>query len=146
MIAAYLREISYMSEGMSYAAIARETGIPYRQILKTRTGPIRMTAEQRYNVRKAYRREAYGRLRATGFAPHQAKRWSQTVPVRVQIITSDLRLKIADLTNGAIANHFDANGIPTSPYNVDQIYDSMYDKVKSGIEQSELPTEEIMDY
>jgi len=140
------RQLFYISQEQSFAAIARATGIPYRTVLAMRERLVTLTVTQKQGMRNMFQREAYGRLRRTGFSTAEARRWSWYRPERVTIKDMSLKAKIAELTTGAVAGKMEKDGIPTSKKAVDELYDDMYERVKEGIETSIEPTEIIMDY
>lgn len=146
MIPVFIRQIAYIAEGQSFAAIARMTGIAYRTVLAIRTGKVSLTSAFKTSIRNMYQREAYGRLRETGFSASQARRWSWYRPERVVIHELSLKHKIAELATGAVASKLHALGLPTTKGRVDEMYDEMYQAVKVGIQQSIEPIEVIYDY
>ncbi len=146
MIPLIPRQLYYISQEQSFAAIARATGIPYRTILTLRERVVPLTTVQRQGLRNMFQREAYGRLRRTGYSTTEARRWSWYRPERVTIKDMSLKAKIAELATGAVAGKLESEGIPTTKKAVDELFDDMYEKVKQGIETSIEPTEIIMDY
>ena len=145
MIYKYARQLAYVAEQRSYAFIARSTGIPYRQVLAMRAGKLKISSEFATSIRNMYQREAYGRLRETGFSTYEARRWSWYTPERVVIKSLSLKARIAELATGAVAAKLRSLGIPTSPKAVDDWYDEMYEKVRVGISRSLHTTEELME-
>lgn len=146
MIPRYVKQLFYVAVERSYAFIARITGIPYRTVLAMRAGKIAIKSEFARSLRNMYQREAYGRLRETGYSATEARRWSWYAPERAVIKEFSLKAKIADLATGALASKLKKEGVPTSRKAIDDMYDEMYEKVKKGIETSIEPTETIMDY
>lgn len=146
MIPAYVRQLFYVAEQRSFAYMARMTGIPYRTVLAMREGKIKLTSEFARSLRNMYQRESYGRLRETGYSATEARRWSWYSPERVVIKELSLKHKIAELATGAVAAKLKKEGIPTSKRAVDDIFDDMYEAVKTGVQTSIEPTETIMDY
>lgn len=146
MIPLFVRQLSYIAEKQSYAAISRTTGIPYRTVLAMRTGTIGASTTAKRALRNMYQREAYGRLRETGYSSSQARRWSWYKPERVVVNTYSLRFKIGELATGALAAKFRQHGIPTSIGAVSEMYDDMYERVKKGIIRSIEPSEIWFDY
>jgi len=146
MIPLIPRQLYYISQEQSFAAIARATGIPYRTVLALRDRTIPLTTVMRQGIRNMFQREAYRRLRRTGFSATEARRWSWYRPERVTIKDMSLKVKITELTTGAVAGKLEAEGLPTTKEAVDDLFDDMYEKVKEGIETSIEPTEIIMDY
>jgi len=146
MIPAYVRQLFYVAEQRSFAYMSRMTGIPYRTVLAMREGKIKLTSEFARSLRNMYQRESYGRLRKTGYSATEARRWSWYAPERAVIKEMSLKHKIAELATGATAAVLEKEGIPTTKQAIDDIYDDMYGRVKTGIETSIEPTETIMDY
>lgn len=146
MIPLFLRQLSYIAETNSFAAIARMTGIAYRTVLAMRTGKVSLTSAFKTSIRNAYQRTAYGRLRETGFSASEARRWSWYRPERAVIHELSLKHKIAELTTGAVASKLNALGLPTTKGSVEDLYDEMYEAVKMGIQRSIEPIEVVYDY
>jgi len=146
MIYAYMRQLFYVAEQRSYAYISRATGIPYRTVLAMRAGTMKLTSEFTRSMRNIYQRESYGRLRETGFSPHEARRWSWYRPEEVVIKEMSLKYKIGELATGAVAAKLRSLGLPTTKKAVDDLFDEMYQAVKEGIQTSIEPTEVWMDY
>jgi len=146
MIALFARQLSYIAEKQSYAAIARSTGIPYRTVLAMREGKIKIASEFKKSIRNMYQRESYGRLKETGFSSSQARRWSWYKPERVVVQTHSLRYKIGELATGALAGKLKKEGLDITKINVNDLFDEMYNKVKRGIQRSIEPTEIWFDY
>lgn len=146
MIALFARQLSYIAQKQSYAAIARSTGIPYRTVLAMRDGKIKIDSEFKKSMRNMYQRESYRRLKDTGFSSSQAKRWSWYKPERVVVQTHSLRYKIGELATGALAAKLKKKGLDVTKVNVDDLFDDMYERVKQGIQRSIEPTEIWFDY
>lgn len=146
MIPVFLRQLSYIAEKQSFAHIARQTGIPYRTVLAMRAGKIQVSSDFKSSLRNMYQRESYGRLKESGFSASQARRWSWYRPEQVFIHERSMMAKIADLATGAVASALRATGMPTTKGAVEDLFDSMYQAVKIGIQRSERTTEEIYDY
>jgi len=146
MIPIVLRQLFYIAENNPFAVIARTTGIAYRTVLALRTGQVTFTSAFKSSIRNMYQREAYGRLRATGYSASQARRWSWYAPERVVIKEFSLKYKIGELATGAVASRLHKAGIPTGQGAVEALFDEMYEKVKLGIQRSIEPTEIIFDY
>ena len=146
MIPLIPRQLFYISQEQSFAAIARATGIPYRTVLAMRERLVTLTVTQKQGMRNMFQRESYRRLRKTGFSATEARRWSWYRPERVTIKDMSLKAKISELTTGAVAGKLEAEGLPTTKEAVDDLFDDMYERVKEGIETSIEPTEIIMDY
>lgn len=146
MIPVFLRQLFYIAETQSFAAIARGIGIPYRKVLALRAGKIVLSSAFKSSLRNMYQRTAYSRLRKTGFSPSEARRWSWYRPEEVVIKEKALTYKIGELTTGAVAAKLRAEGIPTTPGGVDKLYDDLFEQIKAGISESIEPTQIIMDY
>lgn len=146
MIPAFLKQVFYVAEKRSWAYIARETLIPYRQVLRLRQGPVSLASELVNNIRNLYRREAYSRLRDVGFSYHQARRFSTYAVEAVRLHTQQMRLKIADLATGATAAKIRQAERQGVFLDLDTTYDEMYAKVQEGIKSSPEPAERIYDY
>lgn len=146
MIPLIPRQLYYIAQEQSFAAIARATGIPYRTVLALRKPGVKITDVMRAGLRNMYQREAYQRLRRTGFSTHEARRWSWYRPERVTIKDLSMKSKIATLTTGAVAVKMESEGIPTSKKATGDLFDDMYQKVKDGVSESIESTEVIMDY
>jgi len=146
MIPLFLRQLFYVAETQSFAAIARSTGIPYRTVLAIRSGKIDLSSSFKASIRNMYQRESYSRLRDTGFSTSQARRWSWYRPERVVIQEYSLKYKIGALATGAVAARLRKTVIPTSQGAVDALFDEMYEKIKTGVQQSIEPIEVIYDY
>lgn len=146
MIALFVRQLAYIADKQSYAAIARGTGIPYRTVLAMRTGKLAVSSEFKKSIRNMYQRESYKNLRETGFSTSQARRWSWYKPEKVVVQTHSLRFKIGELATGALAAKLKKEGIPTSQRAVDDMFDDMYERVKIGIQRSIEPSEIWFDY
>lgn len=146
MIPLIPRQLFYIAQKQSFAAIARATGIPYRTVLALREREITLTTAMKQGLRNMFQREAYGRLRQTGFSANEARRWSWYRPERVTIKALTMKNKISYLATGAVAQKMEAEGIPTSKEATDALFDDMYEKVKEGISTSDKSTEEIEAY
>lgn len=146
MIPLIPRQLFYLAQEQSFAAIARMTGIPYRTVLAMRERVIPLTVTQKASMRNAYQREAYGRLRRTGFSTKEARRWSWYRPERATIVDLSMKNKISYLTGGGIAKKLEAKGIPTSKEATEEMFDEVYEAVREGISVSDEPTETILDY
>ncbi|GAJ09320.1 unnamed protein product [marine sediment metagenome] len=146
MISLFARQLSYIAEKQSYAAIARSTGIPYRSVLAMREGKIKISSVFKKSIRNMYQREAYGRLKDTGFSSSQARRWSWYKPEKVVVQTYSLSYKIGELATGALAGKLKKEGLDITKVNVDDLFDEMYEKIKIGIQISIEPTEIWFDY
>lgn len=142
----YLKQLSYVAEKRSYAYIARESGIPYRTVLAMRAGKIKISSEFARTMRNTFQREAYGRLRKTGFSTQEARRWSWYAPERVVLQEMSLKLKIAELTTGSVSAHILREGLPITGETVSELYDKYYEDIRQGIATSPLPIEDIMVY
>lgn len=146
MIPLIPRQLFYIAQEQSFAAIARGTGIPYRTILALRKPGVTITSAMKKGLRNMFQRTAYNRLRRTGFSSFEARRWSWFRPERVTIKDLSMKAKIATLTTGAVAGKLEAEGIPTTKEAIDELYDDMYKRVKEGVSESIETTEVIMDY
>lgn len=146
MIAAFVRQMLYVAERRSFAYIAREIGLPYRTVLTLRRGELDISSAFKSSIRNLYQREAYQRLRDVGYSYHEARRWSSYNPERVGLRSHTLRLKIADLAQGAVASKLRKEGLAITKRNIDSYFDEMYNKVKRGIQHSRKTTEEIDRY
>jgi len=146
MIPLIPRQLFYIAQEQSFAAIARGTGIPYRTILALREREITLSTLMKNKIRNMYQREAYSRLRRTGFSTKEARRWSWYKPERVTIKDLSMKNKISYLATGATAQKLEAEGIPTTKEATDELFDDMYEKVKEGIQASDKTTEAIEAY
>lgn len=146
MMPLFVRQLFYIAETQSFAAIARQTGIPYRTVLAARSGKLDLSSAFKSSLRNMFQREAYGRLRAAGFSTSESRRWSWYRPERVVIHENSLKYKIGELATGAVAAKLRAEGMPTEPRAVNDMFDEMYRKIQEGIQRSIEPTEIIYDY
>ncbi len=146
MMPLFVRQLFYIAENQSFAAIARTAGIPYRTVLAIRSGKIDLASQFKSSLRNMYQRESYSRLKDAGFSSSQARRWSWYRPERAVIHETSLKYKIGELATGAVAAKLRKDGIPTGKGAVDTLFDEMYEKVKIGIQRSIEPSEIIYDY
>jgi len=143
MIPLIPRWLYYISQEKSFAAIARATGIPYRTVLQLRTREMPLTTVMRQGLRNMFQREAYGRLRRTGFSTKEARRWSWYRPEQVVIKDMAMKNRIQYLTSGSLAERLESKGLPTTAGNIDEIYDEVYENIREKISKSPKSTEDI---
>ncbi len=146
MMPLFVRQLSYIAKEQSYAAIARTIGMAYRTVLAMRTGKLKIASVFKSSIRNMYQREAYGRLRDTGYSTSEARRWSWYRPEEVVIKAQSLKYKIGELATGALAAKLRKEGISTSIGATEDLFDEMYQKIKEGIQRSIEPTEIWLDY
>lgn len=146
MIPLIPRQLFYLAQEQSFAAIARMSGIPYRTILSLREPGVKITSVMKQGLRNAFQREAYRRLRRTGFSTKEARRWSWYRPERVTIADLSMKNKISYLTSGGIAKKLESQGMPTTKEATADMFDEVHEAVRKGVSKSDEPTEAILDY
>ena len=146
MIAAYLRQLSYMRESQSWQWVARETGIGSKALRQIRSGKVAPSEDFKRQIKNTYHREAYARLRETGFSPKNARIYSQYRPELASAYQMQMSLKIGDLTIGKVAERLETKGLKTTQRNIDRYYDETFEGITKGISNSDLSFEEIQDY
>ncbi len=145
MTPAYLRQLTYMTERRSWADVSRQTGIPTRALKGIVSGKKEPETEWKNYIKNAFRRSAYAELKDAGFSAKEANRWAAYRPETVQLKTTLISYKIADLATGVLAMRLETTGQKTTKATTDKWYDSIYNSIKKGIQNSRRTTEEILE-
>ena len=146
MISAALRQLTYLTEGRSLSWVARETDIPMQTLTRYQKGAIDLNAEYKRQIKNAFSREANSRLKAAGFSVNNARIYSQYRPEIVSAFEAEMRFKIADLAQGAVASKLNSGNLTATKKNVDAYYDTVYSKIQEGMRRSRLSVQEQFDY
>ena len=146
MIAAYLRHLQYMSEARSWQWVAKETGIGSKALRQIRAGKLAPGSDYSKKIKNIYHREAYSRLRESGFSAKNAKIYSQYRPELASAYQMQMQLKIGDLALGKVAVTLENKGLKTTKANINRYYDKTFEGITKGISNSDLSFEEIQDY
>jgi hypothetical protein len=146
MITLVLRQLTYMRESNSIQGIATKTEVPYNALRQILNKGYTDNDSYKNKIELAYGREAYGRLRDIGFSANNARIYSKYRPELASAYESKMMLKIADLTNGAVAERLARDDKPFSQKRVTEIYDIIYKSVRDSIKNSRRTVEEVFDY
>ena len=145
MTPAYLRQLKYITDRRSWADASRAVGVPSSTLRLFAGGKREPPEAIKNDIRNAYRREAYTKLRDTGFSSTEARRWSTYRPETTQLKTTLLSYKIADLTVGLLGFRAQSQKIVDVKSYIDENYDKVYADIKKGIKRSRRTTEEIIE-
>lgn len=137
------RRLGFVFEQRSYGWIARESGIPRSTVRYAALGERVLPTQYQSTLRNLYQREAYKRLGDVGFSPHQARRFSSFAPASVSIKILDMRLKVQDLTIGAVGREMEDLDLPGVFDDYPDLWNEMYEQVLEGMQKSKKPWEEL---
>lgn len=128
--------------GLSLSEIHYRTGIP-KSTLSYVTRGLRTTPKAYdTSIRKAYKSESYYYLKDQGFPAHQANRFRGYGTDTIRELANDMNTMIESLGKGAAEELFKRSGFLYT-FRYDQTIKEMTEKVRQGIEESELPWEEM---
>ena len=102
-----------------------------------------MSPEYNRLLRNAYQREAYGRMRETGFSATQARRFSRYAAESVGLKISEMKLLVNRFTTGAVGQKIASLQRQGLDYDLDSLWKEMKQKIIKGLQDSEWPVEEF---
>lgn len=140
------RRLSFIHDVRSDAWIAQETGIPRSTLGFVRRGERTLPPQYRDQLRRVYQREAYGRLRDTGFSTDQARRFSWYVPERITEVRQQLEEQIDYLARGRVVQMKKRAMEAGETLDEDQALSESRDAIRSGLRKSKKPLELWVDY
>lgn len=131
-----------MAETRSVAEMSRETGIPYRTLLRVKAGG-EMPSAYRTEAQNLYGRETYARLRVVGTPIQEATRLRGGVLDRVKQTESLIKQKVDFWAEGSYLMSFRKQmGNVLSPAE-QGFLESVKEKIRRSLSKSVLTTEEI---
>lgn len=146
MSVALVARLLFMSEDLSFAGISRATGISYNTILRMRNPSFKVSLDNAKALRNAYSRFNYSKLKITGFAPKEAKRFRAYAPASASVRLMNRRLLANDLTTGVVSDKlawYERQGMSKT---LDDVWDDSYASVVRGLQHSRKTSEEIDRY
>ena len=129
-------QLSFVADTRSDAWIAQETGIPRSTVGFVRRGERDLPEQYSTAIRALYQREAYDRMKETGFSAMQANRFRSYAPDSVRYYMAEVSNKISELAWGLaiqLKESDEESGIFNS---LESYYQDAADQIKEGFQHS----------
>ena len=139
------RRIEFIRSTRSDRWIARESGIPRSTIGYVRRGERVLSTDQQKLMRNVYQREAYSRMRDTGFSRTQARRYTWYATETTGRMLSEMKLVVDRFTAGAVGSQISKLRRAGLSYDEDALWKEMRQKVIEGLQRSKHPVEDFPD-
>ncbi|MBA7573664.1 hypothetical protein ES708_15462 [subsurface metagenome] len=139
------RRIIFLSQKRSDSWIAGQTGIPRSSVGYVRRGERSLSPAYNRLLRNTYQREAYGRMRETGFSATQARRFSRYAAESVSVKIGEMKLLVNKFTLGAVGMETVRLKREGISYDIDDLWDDMKQKIIKGLQESRESVEEFAD-
>jgi transcriptional regulator with XRE-family HTH domain len=128
--------------GMSLSEIHYRTGVPVSTLSYVTRGLRHTPKAYSSGIRNAYKSESYYHLKETGFPATQANRFRGYAVNTIRELSNKMNVMIESLGKGAADQLFERSGFLYT-FRREQIIEEMKQKVKEGIEKSDIPWEEM---
>lgn len=135
--------IEFISVTRSDTWIAAQTGIPRSTVGFVRRGERDLPSKYQTTLRNAFQREAYARMRETGFSTTQARRYSWYSTEQISYRISEMRLLVDRFTAGAVGMSIAKARAAGQSYDEDVLWASMRSLIIEGLQYSPEPVEEF---
>lgn len=139
------RRIMFLSQKRSDSWIAGQTGIPRSTVGYVRRGERILNPAYSRLLRNTYQREAYGRMRETGFSATQARRFSRYAAESISLKIGEMKLLVNRFTTGAVAMEIGKLQREGISYDIDDLWNDMKQRIIEGLQDSKEPVEEFAD-
>ena len=125
--------------------MSRETGIPRSTLGFVRRGERKLPSGYQSSVRNLYEREAYRRMRETGFSRTQARRYQWYAPESIRLKESEMKLLVNRYTTGVVGMETAKLRRAGVSFDMDKLWKDAKAKIIAGLQKSKEPVETFAD-
>lgn len=139
-------QINFMADEHTLGWVSLQTGLSTVTVQRVLDGTIDVTADISQPIRNAYQRDAYDRMKITGFSNEEASYYRSYSPNTVLNMMGNLSEKINYLATGYLGVMQEESGKWFTDEEYDIEFVNAYTQIQEGIRNSEKTYQDWMDY